>query len=368
MKVLLSGGGTGGHINPGIAIAQYIRAQEPDAEILFVGARQGMEGELIPKAGFEIRFIEVAGFRRKLSVDTFVTIKKMFRGYGQSKKILREFRPDIVIGTGGYVCGPVLYAAHRMGIKTLVHEQNVIPGVTVKILSNKVDGTLTSFPETSQYIKRNVILTGNPISPEILTFDPRKARQNLGFDRRPLLLAYGGSLGAERVNDTVCGMLEKTATAGRYQMIFGTGKREYDTVMKRLGDLPKRCPHIRILPYIYNMGECMAAADLVIARAGAMTVSELGAIGKPAILIPSPNVAHNHQEFNARAMEQKGAAVMITEDRLSVEELQRRVEEFFSRDGLMEQMGENSRISGIRNATEVIYQTVCRLVKPSVGK
>lgn len=361
MKVLLSGGGTGGHINPGIAIARYIKEKQPDADILFVGTHKGLEGELIPKAGFPIQFIEVEGFRRKLSLQTLGTVKKMFRGYAQSKKILKEYQPDIVIGTGGYVCGPVLYAACRKGMKTLVHEQNVIPGVTVKMLSKMVDGVLTSFPETSQYIKGNLILTGNPISPDLLSCSREKAREKLGVDRRPLLLAYGGSLGAKRINETVCEMIRNTAQEGRYQLLFATGKREYDKVMKEMEG--KNYPNVRIEPYLYNMGECMAAADLVIARSGAMTVSELSAIGKPAILIPSPNVAHNHQEYNARTLEQKGGAMVLTEDQLTAQSLYGKVNEFLQDGQKQKDMADHSRIAGIRDATETIYQTVLAMVK-----
>lgn len=361
MKVLLSGGGTGGHINPGIAIARYLKEKQPDTEFLFVGTHKGLEGELIPKAGFPIRFIEVEGFRRKLSLQTVKTIRKMLKGYIQSRKILKEFQPDIVIGTGGYVCGPVVYAASKMGIKTLVHEQNVIPGVTVKMLSKTVDGVLTSFPETDQYIKGNLILTGNPISPDLFSYEKETAKQALGFDERPLILTYGGSLGARRVNETVGEMIRNTAKDGSYQILYATGKREYNKVMDEM----KGCclENVRIEPYLYNMGECMAAADLVIARAGAMTVSELSAIGKPAILIPSPNVAHNHQEYNARALEHAGGAMVLTENDLSAETLYSMVESFLQDKEKQRKMAEQSKKAGICNATETIYQTVLSLVK-----
>ncbi len=361
MRVLLSGGGTGGHINPGIAIARYLKEKDSQTEILFVGTHKGLEGDLIPKAGFEITFIEVEGFRRKLSLQTLGTVKKMFKGYAQSRKILKEFQPDIVIGTGGYVCGPVLYAACRMGIKTLVHEQNVIPGVTVKMLSKMVDGVLTSFPETNQYIKGNLILTGNPISPELFTYERESARKHLGFDSRPLILTYGGSLGARRINQTVGEMIRNTAQKGDYQILYATGKREYDLVLEEMKG--HTYENVRIEPYLYRMGECMAAADLVISRSGAMTVSELSAIGKPAILIPSPNVAHNHQEYNARALEQKGGAVVLTEDQLSAETLYETVLNILNDSETQKKMAEQSRIAGIRDATETIYQAVLSLVQ-----
>lgn len=363
MKVLITGGGTGGHIYPGIAIADTIRLHQPDAEILFVGATQGMEKELVPRAGYPISFIQVEGFRRKLSGQTVTAIRKMFRGYGQARKIIREFDPDVVVGTGGYVSGPVLAAAWQMGKKTLVHEQNVVPGVTVKLLSHVVSGTLTSFPETDAYIKRNVILCGNPLSPHLFDFDSATARQNLGLDERPVLLAYGGSLGARRINETVCELLENTAAKAQYQMIFGTGKREFERVQKRLEPLLARCPHIQVHPYLYQMNQCMAAADVVISRAGAMTVSELAALGKPAILIPSPNVAHNHQEGNARALEQRGGAIVLTERELSAQRLQERVEELLHNQEIRSNMGDCAKTAGITDAAETIYRTILELIQ-----
>lgn len=363
MKILISGGGTGGHINPGLAIAKYFREKQPGCEILFVGTKHGLEGELVPKEGFDIKFIEVAGFKRKLSADTFRTVGKMFKGYSQSVRIIKDFKPDAVIGTGGYVCGPVLLAASRHKIKTFVHEQNVIPGVTVKILSKFTDVVFTSFEETDKYLdKKNIVLCGNPISGDILNFSRDEARKNLGFDERPLILAYGGSLGAARVNDAVCGYIEKTAAGGRYQIMLATGKREYDRVTEKLGSLTE-LPNVRVLPYIYNMGECMAAADVVISRAGAMTVSELSAVGKSAILIPSPNVAHNHQEYNARALEKKGGAIVVEESVLSGDTLSEAVESLVSAPEKIRIMAENSKKSGIINASEIIYNTVISLTK-----
>ncbi len=358
MKILISGGGTGGHINPGLAIAKYFKEMKPGCEILFVGTKRGLEGELVPKAGFDIKFIEVAGFKRKLCADTFLTVKKMFKGYSQSLKIIKDFNPDAVIGTGGYVCGPVLYAASRLKKKTFVHEQNVIPGVTVKILSKFVDTVFTSFKETDEYIKtKNLCLSGNPIFPEILRFDGEKSRVAMGFDQRPLILAYGGSLGAARLNDAVCEYLQKTASKGEYQIVFGTGKREFERVSGKLGNISD-LPNIRVLPYIYNMGECMAAADVVISRAGAMTVSELSAIGKPAILIPSPNVAHNHQEYNARALEKNGAAILLPESELCFESLKNALDSLIQKPEKIKIMAENSKNTGIRNAIEIIYNEV----------
>ena len=358
MRILISGGGTGGHINPGLAIADYFKEKDPGCEILFVGTKRGLEHELVPKAGYNIKYIEVAGFRRKISFDTLVTVKKMFKGYSQSRKILKEFKPDAVIGTGGYVCGPVLYAASQMKIKTFVHEQNVVPGVTVKLLARTADVVFTSFSDTDKYMdSKKLVLSGNPISPSVCSADRDDARRKIGLDARPVILAYGGSLGATMVNDAVCEYLEKTVSKGEYQFIFATGKREYDRVKEKLGILSE-CPNLQLLPYIYNMAECMAASDLVISRAGAMTVSELAAMGRPAVLIPSPNVAHNHQEFNARSLEKKGAAAVILESELNFDTLSGKINELLGSPEKIQIMSENSKKTGILNATEIIYNTV----------
>lgn len=358
MRILISGGGTGGHINPGLAIADYFKEKQPDCEILFVGTERGLEHELVPKAGYNIKYIEVAGFRRKLSFDTLVTVKKMFKGYYQSRRILKEFRPDAVIGTGGYVCGPVLYAASKMKIKTFVHEQNVVPGVTVKLLAKSSDVIFTSFSDTDKYMDpAKLVLSGNPVSPSIFDADRDEARAKMGLDSRPVILAYGGSLGATMVNDAVCEYLEKTISGGKYQFIFATGKREYDRVKEKLGDIASN-PDLQLLPYIYNMAECMAASDLVISRAGAMTVSEIAVMGKPSVLIPSPNVAHNHQEFNARSLEKRGAAAVVLEKDLSFEVLSNKIDELLYNPDKIRIMSENSKSAGIVNATEIIYKTV----------
>lgn len=358
MRILISGGGTGGHINPGIAIADYFKEKQPDCEILFVGTERGLERELVPKAGYNIKFIEVAGFKRKISFDTVVTVKKMFKGYSQSVKILKEFKPDAVIGTGGYVCGPLLFAASRKGYKTFVHEQNVIPGVTVKLVSKYVDAVFTSFADTDKYMdSKNLVLSGNPVSPSLSEVDGEESRKKLGLDSRPVILAYGGSLGAPRVNDAVCEYLGKTLSKGEYQFLFATGKREYDRVREKLGVLCE-CPNLQLFPFIYNMAECMSASDIVISRAGAMTVSELAVMGKPAILIPSPNVAHNHQEHNARSLEKIGAAKVILESELKFETLSECIDGLLNNSEQIRVMSANSKNSGIVNATEIIYNTV----------
>ena len=328
MRVLITGGGTAGHINPALAIADRIRRQEPDAAILFVGAKGRMETRLVPQAGYDLVEMEVQGFQRKPSLKNLGrNIKAAWLAVSAGatcKKILNDFKPDIAIGTGGYVCGPVLRKAAQMGIPVLVHESNAIPGVTVKMLARHATVLLAtekaakSLPEGTKYI-----ITGNPLRNGFTTYDRETARKELGLDERPFVLSFGGSLGARRINETVAGMLETALPQGKCQFMHATGKAGYDAFcadLKARGIVPDG-RDLTVREYIDDMPRCMAAADLVISRCGAMTLSELPAAGKPAILIPSPNVAENHQFHNAMVLVEHGAARCIEEKDLTAEKL-----------------------------------------------
>jgi len=359
LKVIIAGGGTAGHINPGIAIARYIKEKDKNSEILFIGTNKGMEAQLVPREGFEIKFIKVRGFRRKLSKENLTAIKELIEGISGSKKIIREFKPDIVIGTGGYVCGPVVFSASRMKIPTLIHEQNAFPGITNRILSRYVDAVAVSFKESEQYFKaaKKLINTGNPVRPELFNIDRQTARQKLGLDRqKPLLVVMGGSLGAEKINETVVAMVKKYFKNNDINMIFSTGARQYDKVMQSLGDYKN--PSVNITPYIYDSATVYNAADLMICRAGAITCSELTALGIPAIIIPSPNVVANHQEYNARALEKHGAAVVIVEKDLNVDLLFRQIADLLGDKEQLGKMARNSKKIGVVNSTEKIYSII----------
>lgn len=320
MRVLVTGGGTGGHINPALAAANYLKDKH-GAEILFVGTEKGLEKKLVPKDGFPIRFIEVEGLLRKLSVQNLKIAAKYLKAISASKKIIREFKPDVVIGTGGYVCAPVLSAAHALHIPTVIHEQNVIPGVTVKMAARYVDCIAISFQDTLKYLPQKLhkkcVLTGNPIRENMMMLSYESARRKLNLDSRPFLFMFGGSLGAQKLNETMTAFLNQADTS-QFQFCAGTGERYYEETMAKI-DRSKLGQNVKILPYIFNMDVVMRAADVVVARAGALTISELCALGKPSILIPSPNVAHNHQEYNARSLEKEGAAVVLTEKELTPE-------------------------------------------------
>lgn len=369
MKYIISGGGTGGHINPGLAIAKEILVNEPEAEILFVGTINGLESKLVPREGFNIEYIEVSGFRRKLSVDTLRTISKLAKSFGSIRKILKQFKPDAVIGTGGYVCGPVVFSAAMKKIPTLIHEQNAFPGVTNKILSHYADAVAISFEEARQKFKgkAKITLTGNPIRGELLQFDRDMARKKLNLNKElPLVVVFGGSLGAEHLNQCVQEMINAHYKEIPFQLILATGMKHYENVMKEIKvPIPS---NIRIEPYLYNMGEVLASADLAVCRGGAITLSELTALGIPSILVPSPYVAENHQEHNARALEHKGAAVVILQSQLNAEILYGQIQKLISNRDIRTKMATDAKKIGIRNASASLYSLLKEVMRAKSAK
>ncbi len=370
MKILFAGGGTAGHINPAIAIAKHIQTKHPDWEILFVGTEQGLEKKLVPKAGFSIRYIHVKGFKRQWTLDILITIKALFKGMMEAKQLLKAFKPDIVVGTGGYVSGPVVLRAAMMKIPTLIHEQNVFPGITIKILSRFANVVAISFKESKKYlkVKHKLVHTGNPIKKEIIDTDRERARASLGLDKRPFILVFGGSLGADKINKTLVEYIPFIYQKKSIQLMAGTGEKQYDAVIDGLqqeGIDPGAHQDIKVFPYIYNMDEALAAADLVVCRAGAITLSELTAMGKPSILIPSPNVTNNHQEYNARVLEKHGAAVVLTESDLNGTILYNQIDTLLQDKSLLRKMSKNSLRMGITNAAEKIYNIIMELLNGS---
>lgn len=359
MKYLISGGGTGGHINPGLAIAREIIAREPEAQILFVGTRHGLEGELVPREGFKIEYIDVSGFKRKLSADTFRTVAKLLKSFGRIGRILRDFRPDAVIGTGGYVCGPVVLSAALRKIPTLIHEQNAFPGVTNKILAHYVDVVAISFEEARKRFggKARIVFTGNPVRSDLFSIDRSKARASLKIDGdMPLVVVFGGSLGAEHLNHCVKEMINLHYGEINYHLILATGMKHYESVMNEIE--VKLPPNIQIEPYLFNMGEILSAADLAVCRGGAITVSELSALGVPSIIVPSPYVAENHQEYNARALERTGASVVILQSQLTPEILYGQIKKLISDRDLRNKMAAAAKRAGVRNASPAIYSVL----------
>ncbi len=370
MRVLVTGGGTAGHINPALAIADSIRKAHPDAEFLFVGAEGKMETELVPKAGYPIKTLKVQGFYRKISVKNMVAYVKavnyMFAASRISATILKEFKPDIAIGTGGYVCGPILRKALKMHIPVLVHESNAFPGVTVKALAKEGATVLLCSEAARKHLPAGskVIVTGNPLRPAFATLHTtaakQAARKELGLSDQPLILSFGGSLGARRINEAMVGVLEKSRTQGNLQHIHGVGKAGWDTTRELLREkgVPLQANGIMVREYIDDMPRCMAAADVVISRCGAMTLSEIPAAGKPAILIPSPYVAENHQYHNAMTLVKAGAALCIEEKDLSADTLWAAIKTITDDPARMQKMAENAARLAIRDADQRIMAVI----------
>ena len=366
MRVLLTGGGTAGHINPAIAIANYIKEQSPESEFLFVGTQHGLEKNLVPRCGYEIKFIEVMGLRRSLSPENIKVLFNYIKSMRDSARIIKEFKPDIVIGTGGYVCAPVVKAAFNKKIPTLIHEQNVFPGLAIKMLSGKADVTAISFEETRNMMKaKKFVLTGNPLRPNLLQeHDADAVRAQYGFDEKPMVLMFGGSLGAEKMNEALVQMLENDAVKN-YNLIAATGEKHYENIIKKLeekGVYADKLKNVKVIPYIYNMEEIFSVADMIVGRAGAITVSEITAAGKAAVLVPSPYVAHNHQEYNARYLEKNGAAKVVVESELSGDKLSKEINAVLENKDELLKMQKASEKIGIKDACKTIYECVEKLI------
>ena len=366
MKLLFAGGGTAGHINPALAVAGYIKEKHPDAEIFYIGTAEKLEAKLVPEKGYEFHTIDVAGFQRKLTPKSVLknisAVKKAVTASSDSKKLLNQIRPDIVIGTGGYVSGPVLKAAQKLGIKTAIHEQNAFPGVTTKMLASGSDVVMLAMPEAEKFLKlkKKPVITGNPIRGELLSVTKSEARQRMGLDDRPMILSFGGSLGARRVNEAVSELIKWHNGTGKFYHIHATGKTGFYAMKDSLSGL-NLSSEIDVREYITDMDLCMAAADLVICRAGAITLGELQACGKPSVLIPSPYVAENHQFHNAMTLKRAGCAEIIEEKDLSGEKLINTVSYLIENKPKLQTMSEAAKKSAIIDANQRIYDEIMKL-------
>ncbi len=367
MKVLLAGGGTAGHINPAIAIAGYIKQMEPDAEFLFIGNRDGMEQRLVSQAGFPIKSVVITGFKRSLSPKDLIhnvkTVHYSFASRRSAKRMIQAFDPDICIGTGGYVSGPVILAACNLGYKAVIHEQNAYPGVTNKMLANSVNRVMLANEDARSRFtdKAKFVLTGNPIRPAILNTKYAEAKARLGLDdTRPVILSFGGSLGAECINKSMAELIARSAKDQRYYHIHAYGQQGtwMPELLRSMGVDLKRCDNLDVRQYIDNMNDCLAACDLVVSRAGAITLSEIQAKGRPAVLIPSPFVAENHQFHNAMSMVNKKAAKLIEQADLSGEVLIKTVDSMLTDKTVLEEYRKNAQKMAITDANERIYQTI----------
>jgi len=365
MRYLITGGGTGGHIYPALSIANEIKDRHKKAEILYVGTEKGLEAELVPREGFKFKTIRVKGMPRRINKESFIAIKELFLGLKDSKKIIKEFKPDVVIGTGGYVCGPVVYQAAKKNIPTVIHEQNAFPGMTNKILSRYVDNILITFKESEKYFKypEKIILTGNPIRKDIIEIDKKIAYKELNINpQMPFIISFGGSGGQKKLNDAMYYVIEKNIN-NDLQIFHITGKRFYSEFMENLDkNNIKLGENIKILPYFYDMPKGLNIADLVITSAGAITLSEISAIGIPSILIPKAYTAENHQEYNARAFENKGAAKVILEKDLTGKFLNEIINSIINDKNKLREMSINSSKIGNINAAEKIVDIIDNLI------
>ncbi len=369
MRMLVTGGGTGGHIYPALAIARGIREKYPGAEILYVGTARGMEADIVPKEGFAFQAVTVEGLPRRISPRALVTFGKSLLGIKQAFALLKSFSPDVVIGTGGYVCGPVVLAAALSKIPTLIHEQNAYPGITNKLLARMVSRIMVTFPESVKYFssQNHITVTGLPIRPDILTAVRETGVKRLGLAGDKFnLLVFGGSRGARSINKAMVEVAGYFAGRTDLQIILVTGMPGHEETLTELaaaGISLDKSGNIMVKPYLYHMEDALAAADLVVCRAGAATLAEITALGLPAILIPYPYAAENHQEYNARALTGREAAVLIKDSELTGVLLRQTINKLLADRPLLAKMAAASLAIGrpqalaeiIKNVDEVLH-------------
>lgn len=359
MKVLISGGGTGGHIFPALSIANAVKRRMPDAEILFVGALGRMEMERVPAAGYEIEGLPVAGFDRKRLWRNFGVLWKLWKSLRKARRIVREFKPDIAIGVGGYASGPVLKQAQKQGIPTLIQEQNSYPGVTNKLLAPKAGAICVAYDNLDRYFPADkIIKTGNPVRKDLeeCSLSAQEAKKELGFDpSRPLVLSVGGSLGARTVNEAIAASLPGLEKEG-VQLLWQTGRYGAEQFQGMARDYK----NVKATTFITRMDLAYKAADVVVSRAGAGTISELQILGKPVILIPSPNVSEDHQRHNAEALSTRGAAIMIL-DKDAVEQLPATLSTLIGDDKARASLSEKISAMAMRDADEKIVNKIIQL-------
>ncbi|MCR5034264.1 MAG: undecaprenyldiphospho-muramoylpentapeptide beta-N-acetylglucosaminyltransferase [Clostridia bacterium] len=367
MRVIMTGGGTGGHIYPAIAIADEIKKRDPDAKILFVGAERGLEKTLVPKRGYDIRLITVEGFDRKHLARNVRVVRKLMKGNKQAAEIIRDFRPDFVVGTGGYASGPMVKAAQKAKIPTFVHEQNAYPGVTNKLLEKGAKAVFLGFARAAEYFKEQdkLVVSGNPVRDEFRDKDRDEARRVLGFDDdRFVVLAFGGSQGAGRINKAMTNVIKDLNGRDDISIVLGAGSYYYDAILKSFREEGfEPADNIRIIEYIDDMASYLAAADLVISRSGALTVAETTVSGRPAIFIPSPMVTGNHQYYNALAVAEAGGAIIIEEKDLEDDKLTEEILRLKVDPQVLDRMAQASRRCGPDRATEIICDKILEEVK-----
>ncbi len=372
MRIIFTCGGTGGHINPAIAVAKLCQERMPDCEILFMGAEDGMENRLVPREGFRLETLKISNYQRKLTPagiwHNVTTLVHMAGSLQKAKRIIREFKPDVIVGTGGYASFPALKMGAKLGVTTAVHESNAVPGLTTRMVAKDVDRIMVSFEDSRSYYANpeRVIVTGTPVRSEFLYTDKEKARKALGLDDKPLIVSAWGSLGAREMNKKIARFMVREAEDGLFRHVHATGSFGWKWMpdfVKEQGLILEKYPQIEMREYIYNMPELMAAADLVICRAGAATISEVCASGTACIMVPSPNVADNHQEKNARVLEKHGAAVVIRESECDGDSLYEAAKKLLMDPEQLSSMGMAAGKIAVVDAAEQIYGVIQELAK-----
>lgn len=366
MKILLSGGGTGGHIYPALALVRRIKEQYPHAEFLYIGTDRGLESKIVPKAGVPFQSVEIQGLRRSLSLDNLKTLFLMATSISKSKKIIKEFQPDVVVGTGGYVCAPVLYAASRLGIPSIIHEQNSVAGVTNKFLARYVDKICLCFEDARNDFQKyadKVIYTGNPRAQEVVSITEKTSLSNYQLkEDLPTVLIFGGSRGAEKINQSLVDAA--SSFAGKpYQALLITGDIHYEKIKKQIEALVPAVTNVKVVPYVEQMPALFNSIDLVACRSGATTLTELTALGIPSILIPSPYVTNNHQLKNAQSLSKNSAAEIIEEVDLNEKSLFSLIDSLLTNPEKRNDMAEKAKELGVPDAADRLMDIVRSIMK-----
>ncbi|MCR5030523.1 MAG: undecaprenyldiphospho-muramoylpentapeptide beta-N-acetylglucosaminyltransferase [Selenomonadaceae bacterium] len=368
MRIIVSGGGTGGHIYPALTIVRAIQKKISDAEFLYVGTKDGLEADIVPKEGLAFETVNIQGFKRSLTPENLVRGAQAFGGVVKAMSIVRRFKPDVAVGTGGYVCGPILLASSLMGIPTLIQEQNVMPGVTNRLLSRFVSCIAMGTKEAAEHFpKGKRVFTGNPIREEVMKARSEDGKKMFGLDpKAKTVLVSGGSRGARSINRAMIGVLAHYAGRSGVQILHVTGKVGYDETLENLREAGvdlSAAGNLFIEPYLYNMPQALACADVAVFRAGAIGIAELTARGVPSVLVPYPFAAANHQEMNARAIASAGAARMILDRELTAERLLSVLAELLSEDAKLKRMAKAAKKLGRPKAADEIASRVIRLAK-----
>lgn len=354
MKLLVSGGGTGGHVYPATSLIKYVKAVEPDSQFLYIGTENGLEKKIAEDAKIPFDSIDIQGFRRSLSLENITTVKKFLTSLRESKKIIKQFQPDVVVGTGGYVCAPVVYAAHQLGIPTLIHEQNSVPGIANKFLSRYADKVAICFDEAASFFpKTKVVLTGNPRAQEVAEVSASRILENYELDpEKKTVLIFGGSRGAYSMAKAATEILDELDKR-EYQTLIGSGNLYYKEMAAHAKGMD--LTHVKVVPYIDSMTQVLASIQLVVGRAGATSIAEITGIGLPSLLIPSPNVTNDHQTKNALSLVKKGAAEVLIDKELSGKLLLEKIDDLMSDEKKLSIMSKASKSMGMPDAAERLY-------------